>query len=133
MEAVLRGGRSSREGELCVQAVFSLLDTLRLWLEDTRPALLANPGSSTSAPAAASGTQASQAFVAVVEPARRNTWSSATDNILLTLHSVGVDSGQTDGTAMTYEAAVAAIPTVKHVQDLVDSIPQVRRPPACYE
>ena len=27
---------------------------------------------------------------------------------------------------MTYEAAVAAIPTVKHVQDLVDSIPQVR-------
>ena len=26
---------------------------------------------------------------------------------------------------MTYEAAVAAIPTVKHVQDLVDSIPQV--------
>ena len=49
MEAVLRGGRSSREGELCVQAIFSLLDTVRLWLEDTRPALLSAAGTSTSA------------------------------------------------------------------------------------
>ena len=47
--------------------------------------------------------------------------------LLLTLRHVCADSGQTDGTAITYEAAVAAIPTVKHVQDLVDSIPQVRR------
>jgi hypothetical protein len=44
MEAVLRGGRSSREGELCVQAVFSLLDTLKLWLEDARPSLLSHGG-----------------------------------------------------------------------------------------
>jgi hypothetical protein len=32
LEAVLRGGQSSREGELCVQAVFTLLDMLRTWL-----------------------------------------------------------------------------------------------------
>lgn len=36
MEAVLRGGQSSREGELCVQAVFTLLDTLRTWLAEQR-------------------------------------------------------------------------------------------------
>ncbi len=32
MAAVLRGGRDSVDGELCVQAVFALLDTLRKWL-----------------------------------------------------------------------------------------------------
>ena len=37
------------------------------------------------------------------------------------------DSAQTDGTGITYEAAVAAVPTVKHVQDLIDSIPRVSR------
>ena len=39
------------------------------------------------------------------------------------------DSAQTDGTGVTYEAAVAAVPTVKHVQDLVDSIPRVSQTP----
>ena len=83
MEAVLRGGRSSREGELCVQAVFSLLDTLRLWLEDTRPALLANPGSSTSAPADAANLQALLAFVSTSESAhRQQTFMSSTIGLL---------------------------------------------------
>lgn len=31
---VLREGRSSKEGELCVTAVFSLLDTLKKWVEE---------------------------------------------------------------------------------------------------
>jgi hypothetical protein len=38
VEAVLRGGASSREGELCVQAVFTLLDVLKAWLEEQRNA-----------------------------------------------------------------------------------------------
>jgi hypothetical protein len=36
VEAVLRGGQSSREGELCVQALFTLLDMLRTWLAGQR-------------------------------------------------------------------------------------------------
>lgn len=38
MEAVLQGGQSSREGELCVQAVFTLLDTLTKWRAEQRGA-----------------------------------------------------------------------------------------------
>ena len=36
VEAVLEGGHASREGELCVQAVFSLLDVLKAWLEQRK-------------------------------------------------------------------------------------------------
>ena len=36
---MLRGGPSSREGGLCLQAVFSLLDVLHKWGEDAKSAL----------------------------------------------------------------------------------------------
>lgn len=36
---VLREGRTSKEGELCVTAVFSLLDTLKKWVEERKAAL----------------------------------------------------------------------------------------------
>lgn len=36
LEAVLRGGASSREGGLCLQAVFSLLDVLHKWGEEAK-------------------------------------------------------------------------------------------------
>lgn len=36
---MLRGGPASREGGLCLQAVFSLLDVLHKWGEDTKAAL----------------------------------------------------------------------------------------------
>lgn len=36
MEAVLREGHASREGELCVQEVFSLLDVLHKWVAEGR-------------------------------------------------------------------------------------------------
>ena len=52
MEAVLRGGRSTREGELCVQAVFSLLDTLKLWLEDALPSLMSHTGAGSTSESA---------------------------------------------------------------------------------
>lgn len=32
--AVLRGGHANKEGELCVQAVFTLLDMLKKWAAD---------------------------------------------------------------------------------------------------
>ncbi|GAB4817356.1 hypothetical protein N2152v2_004402 [Parachlorella kessleri] len=38
LEAVLRGGALSREGGLCMQAVFSLLDVLHKWGEDVKTA-----------------------------------------------------------------------------------------------
>ena len=38
MEAVLREGHASREGELCVQEVFSLLDVLHKWVAEGRSA-----------------------------------------------------------------------------------------------
>lgn len=34
IEAVLRDGHTNREGELCVQAIFSLLDMLKKWSTD---------------------------------------------------------------------------------------------------
>lgn len=34
IEAVLRGGHMHKEGELCVQAIFSLLDVLKKWAMD---------------------------------------------------------------------------------------------------
>ncbi len=34
--AVLRGAGSNKEGELCVQAIFLLLDVLKKWAEDTK-------------------------------------------------------------------------------------------------
>lgn len=34
--AVLSSGHATREGELCVQAVFTLLDVLRAWLEQRK-------------------------------------------------------------------------------------------------
>ena len=160
MEAVLRGGRSSREGELCVQAVFSLLDTLKLWLEDARPSLLANTGA---------GTTSERAHLAVFEKYQVSSSVSSADlleapsqtqmtcqaaalcktkrGVVVVKHGfpsvekrrlpakplavAPADSAQTDGTGVTYEAAVAAVPTVKHVQDLVDSIPRVSRLPIC--
>ena len=36
VEAVLRAGPASREGELCVQEVFSLLDVLHQWVAEAR-------------------------------------------------------------------------------------------------
>ena len=36
---VLREGRTSQEGELCVTAVFSLLDTLKKWVEERKAAV----------------------------------------------------------------------------------------------
>lgn len=36
---VLREGRTSKQGELCVTAVFSLLDTLKKWVEERIAAL----------------------------------------------------------------------------------------------
>lgn len=34
--AVLKGAGSNKEGELCVQAIFLLLDVLKKWAEDTK-------------------------------------------------------------------------------------------------
>ena len=36
IEAVLRGGHSNKEGELCVQAIFSLLDVLKKFVADLK-------------------------------------------------------------------------------------------------
>lgn len=36
MEAVLEAGHASREGALCVQAVFRLLDVLAKWVAEAR-------------------------------------------------------------------------------------------------
>lgn len=36
--AVLQEGHASREGELCVQAIFTLLDVLKAWLEQRKQA-----------------------------------------------------------------------------------------------
>lgn len=45
MEAVLRGSKDCADGELCVQAVFALLDTLRKWLTTQQhQALVASSG-----------------------------------------------------------------------------------------
>lgn len=34
--AVLRGAAANKEGELCVQAIFLLLDVLKKWAEDAK-------------------------------------------------------------------------------------------------
>lgn len=34
--AVLRGAGAHKEGELCVQAIFLLLDVLAKWMEDSK-------------------------------------------------------------------------------------------------
>ena len=36
IEAVLRGGNTNKEGELCVQAIFSLLDMLKKWVGEVK-------------------------------------------------------------------------------------------------
>ena len=36
IEAVLRDGHSNKEGELCVQAIFSLLDVLKKFVADLK-------------------------------------------------------------------------------------------------
>jgi hypothetical protein len=36
LQAVLAGASASREGTLCCQAVFGLLDTLQKWLADAK-------------------------------------------------------------------------------------------------
>ena len=36
--AVLRGAGANKEGELCVQAIFLLLDILKKWAEDNKGA-----------------------------------------------------------------------------------------------
>ncbi len=41
MEAVLRTGHASREGELCVQEVFSLLDALKKAVAESRTTVTA--------------------------------------------------------------------------------------------
>lgn len=40
LEAVLAGGPSTREGVLCLQAIFSLLDVLQRWSEEAKVAAL---------------------------------------------------------------------------------------------
>ena len=54
VEAVLEGGHASREGELCVQAVFSLLDVLKAWLEQRKR------GAASSAQSAGAGVAGGQ-------------------------------------------------------------------------
>ena len=34
--AVLRGAAANKEGELCVQAIFLLLDVLKKWAQDAK-------------------------------------------------------------------------------------------------
>jgi len=52
MEAVLREGHINKEGELCVQAIFSLLDVLKKFVADLKQkaegaaGLVTPPGSS---------------------------------------------------------------------------------------
>ena len=50
---MLRAGPASREGELCVQEVFSLLDVLNQWVAEAR---------ATPSPATAAVTSTSDAF-----------------------------------------------------------------------
>jgi hypothetical protein len=47
VEAVLRAGPASREGELCVQEVFGLLDVLHQWVAQARAA--SSPAATTAA------------------------------------------------------------------------------------
>ena len=44
--AVLRGAGANKEGELCVQAIFLLLDILNKWAQDNKAASAA-PGTFT--------------------------------------------------------------------------------------
>ena len=44
IDAVLTQGAASAEGQLCVQAVFALVDVLKQWLEQRRSST-ASPGS----------------------------------------------------------------------------------------
>ena len=55
VQAVLAGASSSREGTLCCQAIFALLDTLQKWHGDAKAAAQREQGQSGQAPNGALG------------------------------------------------------------------------------
>lgn len=50
--AVLRGAGANKEGELCVQAIFLLLDVLKKWAEDAKGTAAFSSSGTTAQPVA---------------------------------------------------------------------------------
>ena len=121
VEAVLRGGQSSREGELCVQALFTLLDMLRTWLAGQR----GFAASSGAACLLLSLTKAHVCDHSVGCSGRQQCSASQLSGTLTasTLHAASTST--TSGTTGNGGAAgPAADPAIKHMADLLGSIPQ---------